>query len=72
MKTNAKKQFKRFESFYKKGELQLQFIKRLKDTYEISSNGELGVVQSYFDYCEEKYGRIEQTKGGAYDILADK
>lgn len=72
MNTNAKRQFKRFESFYQKGQLQRQFIDRLKENYENSFSGELGVVKSWFDYCEEKYGKIEQLQIDAYDILADK
>lgn len=69
MTTRAKRQFKRFENFYKKGELQRPFIDRLKTTFEGGLKGESGVVKSYFDYCEEKYGKIEQPQIGAYDIL---
>lgn len=72
MTSNAKRQFRRFESFYKKGELQRQFLDRLKSTFEEGLNAEQGVVKSYFNYCEDKYGKIDQPQVGAYDILVDK
>lgn len=68
MTTSAKREFKRFEGFYKAGVLQDQYIKRLKETYE---KEETGVVQSWFDYCVQEHGKIEQTLGEAFDILAE-
>lgn len=60
--TRHKKQFRRFESFYKSGELQPHFIEQLKKEYEDGFKGEEGVVQSWFDYCEEKHGKIKQPE----------
>jgi len=58
MTSSAKRKFKRFENFYLKGELQAHFIKRLKHNYQ----EELDVFQSWFDYCEEKHGKIAQPQ----------
>lgn len=66
MKTNAKKEFKRFESFYVNKQLEKSYVERLKKRYETE---ELGVVKSWFNYCVEKHGKIEQTLGGVVDIL---
>lgn len=55
-----KRQFKRFAGFYQKGQLQPHFIERLKNNYESGFRGSIGVVQSWFDYCKEIYGEIEQ------------
>lgn len=61
MTTSAKKKFKRFESFYEKGELQPNFIEEVRK-YEQGLYGEEGVVKSWFDYCEDKHGKIEQPQ----------
>lgn len=70
MTAGAKREFRRFQGFYLKGQLQDQYIKRLKNRFESGLNGENGVVQSWFDYCEEQHGKIEQTLGEAFDVLA--
>lgn len=69
MTTSAKREFKRFEGFYLKGTLEGQYLKRLKERYE---RDEVGVVQSWFDYCEEKHGKVDQTRGEVFDMLETK
>lgn len=66
MTTSAKREFKRFEGFYRAGALQDQYIKRLKETYE---KEEKDVIKSWFDYCIQEHGKIDQTFGEAFDIL---
>lgn len=60
MTTNAKRKFKRFEIFYKQGQLQPSFIQNVKATFEDNFHGEIGVVASWFEYCEETHGKIDQ------------
>lgn len=62
MITSAKKKFKSFEAFYLKGELQNTFIQSIRNCYENGFNGETGVVDSWFAYCEVKHGKIEQPQ----------
>lgn len=62
MITSAKKQFKRFESFYKNGQLQPHFLVNLMERFENSWNQESDVVKSWFDYCKEKYGEVNQPQ----------
>ena len=64
MKSSAKRKFRRFENFYKKGQLQPYFIKRLKSNYEDGFNSEFGIVESWFDYCKDKYGDVVQPQLG--------
>jgi len=69
MTSSAKRQFKRFEGFYRKGTLEDRFVKKLKEKFENGWTQETGVIQSWFDYCEEKHGKIEQVVGNTVDIL---
>ena len=62
MTTSAKKKFKRFEAFYLKGELLPTFIQSIRNNYENGFYGETGVVDSWFVYCEETHGKIEQLQ----------
>lgn len=68
MTTGAKRKFKSFEVYYQKGTLQPHFIENIRK-YEKGLRAEDGVVQSWFDYCEEKYGKIEQPQLIAFEIL---
>jgi len=60
MITSAKEKFKRFETFYIEGELQPIFIQSIRNNFEAGFNGEVGVVDSWFKHCEDKYGKVEQ------------
>lgn len=70
MITNAKKKFKSFEAFYKKGELQPTFIQGIRNTFEAGFNGEDGVVDSWFASCEDTYGKIEQPALGTSTVTS--
>jgi len=59
MTSGSKRRLKQFENYYKKGELQQQFVDRMKHNYEVVKE-ESGVLNSWFEYCEDKYGKIEQ------------
>lgn len=52
-----KLEFRRFTGFYKKGQLLSHYIERLKVKYD--KNYEK-VIDSWFNYCEEKFGKVEQ------------
>lgn len=66
MTTSAKRQFKRFQGFYQNGQLQPHFIQALKEKFE---REESGVIKTWFDYCEEQYGKVEQPSLIAGEIL---
>lgn len=51
-----KQRFRRFEGFYKKGELQKHFIDKIADKDGVE------VLNNWFDYCREKHGDIKQEQ----------
>lgn len=61
MLTSAKKQFKRFADLYRHGKLQKDYIERLRQKFEVTRQ-EIGVMDSWFAYCELEYGKIEQPQ----------
>ncbi len=52
-----KLEFRRFAAFYKKGQLLLRYIERLEVRYDKNYDK---VIDTWFDYCEEKFGKITQ------------